>query len=380
MDLKNYREKIDGIDKQLVELFSKRLEVCKEIGEYKAKNGMPLSDPAREREKLYAVSGMVEEDLQRYTSQLYSTIFDLSKAYQSRSLAATGELEKKILEAIEKTPKEFPERAMIACQGVEGAFSQIACERLFNLPGIMYFENFNAVFTAIEKGLCKYGVLPIENSTAGSVNKVYDLMMKHRFSIVRSIRIKVEHCLVAKKGTKISEIKEIISHEQAINQSSEFVRSLGNVKVTVYENTAAAAKAVKESERRDIAAICSHRCAELYGLESLKDNIQDSNNNFTRFICISRELEIYPGADRTSIMAITSHTPGALCKLLARFYAFGVNLTKLESRPLPDKSFEFMFYFDIEKSVYSPDFVRMLSEIASLCDKFDYLGSYNEIV
>ena len=111
MNLKDYRTKIDGIDKQLVELFRQRLEVCKEIGEYKAQNGMPLSDPAREREKLYEVSGLVEEDLQRYTSQLYSTIFDLSKAYQSRSLAATGELEKKILEAIEKTPKEFPERA-----------------------------------------------------------------------------------------------------------------------------------------------------------------------------------------------------------------------------------------------------------------------------
>ncbi len=380
MDIKNYREKIDGIDRQLVELFKQRLDVCKEIGEYKAEKGIPLSDPVREREKLYEVSGLVGEDLQRYTSQLYSTIFDLSKAYQSRSLAASGALSEKIENAVSKTAKEFPERAMIACQGVEGAFSQIACERLFNLPGIMYFENFNAVFTAIEKGLCKYGVLPIENSTAGSVNQVYDLMMQHKFSIVRSIRIKVEHCFVAKKGTKISDIKEVISHEQAINQSGEFIKSLGNVKVSVYENTAAAAKAVAESDRKDIAAICSRRCAELYGLECLKENVQDSDNNYTRFICISRDLEIYPGADRTSIMAITSHTPGALCKLLARFYAFGVNLTKLESRPIPDRSFEFMFYFDIEKSVYSPDFVRMLSEIASLCDKFDYLGSYNEIV
>ncbi|MCR5829635.1 MAG: chorismate mutase [Lachnospiraceae bacterium] len=378
--MKNYREKIDGIDRQLVELFKQRLDVCKEIGEYKAEKGIPLSDPVREREKLYEVSGLVGEDLQRYTSQLYSTIFDLSKAYQSRSLAASGALSEKIENAVSKTAKEFPERAMIACQGVEGAFSQIACERLFNLPGIMYFENFNAVFTAIEKGLCKYGVLPIENSTAGSVNQVYDLMMQHKFSIVRSIRIKVEHCFVAKKGTKISDIKEVISHEQAINQSGEFIKSLGNVKVSVYENTAAAAKAVAESDRKDIAAICSRRCAELYGLECLKENVQDSDNNYTRFICISRDLEIYPGADRTSIMAITSHTPGALCKLLARFYAFGVNLTKLESRPIPDRSFEFMFYFDIEKSVYSPDFVRMLSEIASLCDKFDYLGSYNEIV
>ncbi|MCR5432529.1 MAG: chorismate mutase [Lachnospiraceae bacterium] len=378
--MKNFREKIDIIDKQLVDLFKQRLSVCKEIGEYKAQNGMPLSDPVREREKLYEVSGLVEEDLQRYTSQLYSTIFDLSKAYQSRSLAASGALSEKIENAVSKTSKEFPERAMIACQGVEGAFSQIACERLFNLPGIMYFENFNAVFTAIEKGLCKYGVLPIENSTAGSVNQVYDLMMQHKFSIVRSIRIKVEHCLVAKKGTKLSDVKEIISHEQAINQSGEFIKSLGNVKVSVYENTAAAAKAVSGSDRSDIAAICSRRCAELYGLECLKENVQDSDNNYTRFICISRDLEIYPGADRTSIMAITSHTPGALCKLLARFYAFGVNLTKLESRPIPDRSFEFMFYFDIEKSVYSPDFVRMLSEIASLCDKFDYLGSYNEIL
>ena len=236
------------------------------------------------------------------------------------------------------------------------------------------------MFTAIEKGLCRYGVLPIENSTAGSVNKVYDLMMKHKFSIVRSIRLKVDHCLVGKEGAKLSDIKEVISHEQAINQSAEFLKSLGDIKITFCENTAEAAKTVAESGRSDLAALCSRSCASIYGLSCLEDNVQDQGSNFTRFICISKEMEIYPGADKTSIMAVTAHIPGALFKLLSRFYAFGVNLTKLESRPLPDKNFEFMFYFDIEKSVYSPEFVRMIEEIGELCERFEYLGSYSEVI
>ena len=380
MDLKESRNQIDCIDRKLVELFKERMELCAEIGRYKAEKGLPITDPAREREKLYEVSGMAGDGMQRYMAELYTAIFDISKAYEAKVAEHCDVLGQQIADAVSKTPKEFPERAVIACQGVEGAFSQVACERLFPLPSIMYFKNFNAVFTAIEKGLCRYGILPIENSTAGSVNQVYDLMMQHRFSIVRSIRIKVDHCLVARRGTRLSDIKEVISHEQAINQSAEFLKSLGDVKITVYENTAAAARAVAESGRSDLAALCSRKCADLYGLECLKEDVQDQSNNYTRFICISRDLEIYPGADRTSLMAVTSHTPGALYRLLARFYAYGVNLTKLESRPLPDRNFEFMFYFDIEKSVYSPDFTRMIAEIRGLCERFEYLGSYSELV
>ena len=163
------------------------------------------------------------------------------------------------------------------------------------MPFILYFNNFEGVFSAIENGLCQYGVVPIENSTAGSVKKIYDLMIHHNFSIVRSVRLKIDHNLLAKRGTKLSDVKEIYSHEQAISQCTEFLKSLGpDVKVTAVENTAAAAKMVAESDRTDVAALCSRSCMELYNLSCLKYSVQDQGNNYTRFICISRNLEIYP--------------------------------------------------------------------------------------
>jgi chorismate mutase/prephenate dehydratase len=269
---------------------------------------------------------------------------------------------------------------MVACQGVEGAFAQIACEKIFKNPFIMYFKNFDAVFQAIEQGLCQYGILPIENSTAGSVKKVYDLMIKHNFSIIRTFRLKVDHNLLANPGAKLSEIREIYSHEQAINQSSEFLKSLSNVTIIPVENTAVAAEMVAKSGRKDIAALASHVCEELYGLKSLADSVQDKGNNRTRFICISKNLEIYPGSDKTSIMMVLSHKPGALYKVLARLYTLGINVIKLESRPIPERDFEFMFYFDLETSIYSEEFVQLMCELDDLCEEFKYLGSYSEVV
>ena len=245
---------------------------------------------------------------------------------------------------------------------------------------IMYFKNFDGVFNAIEQGLCQYGILPIENSTAGSVKKVYDLMIHHNFSIVKTFRMKVDHNLIANPGAKLSEIKEIYSHEQAINQCSDFLKELPGVQIIPVENTAVAASMVAQSGRTDVAAISSHACEELYGLKSLADSIQDVGNNRTRFICISKNLEIYPGSDKTSIMMILPHKPGALYRVLARMYVLGINVIKLESRPIPDRDFEFMFYFDLEVSVYSPKLARLLSELEAECDEFSYLGSYGEVV
>lgn len=380
MDLNELRVQIDEIDRSMVELFTRRMEVCKDIAAAKKEMGKPINDPERERKKLAEVAEQAGEMMRGYASSLYSLMFDLSKAYQERLLAEEKQLCRRIMSAVENTPREFPEFATVACQGVEGAYSQIACEKLFNVPNILYFKNFDAVFTAIESGFCQYGVLPIENSTAGSVNQVYDLMMRHNFNIVRSVRIKVDHNLVARAGVALGDIREIVSHEQAISQCGALIKSMGDVKVTVCENTAEAAKLVAESGRRDLAAICSRSCEKLYGLSCLREAVQDQGSNFTRFICISKNLEIYPGADKTSIMAITEHKPGALYKMLSRFYSHGVNLTKLESRPLPDKNFEFMFYFDLEKSVYSPEFVTLMGELSEMCESFEYLGSYTEIV
>jgi len=378
MDLKELREKIDTIDDELVRLFQERMRVAADIAAYKKESGMAVLDKSRERQKLNDVVGKTEDEFKSYTHVLYSMMFELSRSYQNRLLNEGTPLQKRITDAVEKTEKLFPRNAEVACQGVEGAYSQIACEKMFSLPDIMYFNSFEAVFAAIDQGLCQYGVLPLENSTAGSVNKIYDLMIKYDFNIVRSARLKVDHNLLAKKGAKIGDIKEIYSHEQAISQCAEFLKTLKDVKVTAVENTAVAARMVAESGRSDIAALSSRACAELYGLSCLAESVQDKGNNYTRFICISKNLEIYPGADRTSIMIMTDHKPGALYKLLSRFYALGINLTKLESRPLPDRDFEFMFYFDLETSVYSPEFITLIGELETSCEQFRYLGSYSE--
>ena len=268
----------------------------------------------------------------------------------------------------------------MACQGVEGAYSQIACEKIFKNPFIMYFKNFDGVFTAIEQGLCQYGILPIENSTAGSVKKVYDLMIQHNFSIVRSFRLKVDHNLLANPTTKLSDIKTVYSHEQALNQCAGYLTKLKGVNVVAVENTAVAAEMVANSGRNDVAALCSRNCAELYGLKCLDASVQDQGNNFTRFICISKNLEVYPGADKTSIMMVLPHRPGSLYRVLARLYTLGINVTKLESRPIPDREFEFMFYFDLETSIYSEEFIQLMCELEDLCEEFKYLGSYTEVV
>jgi len=380
MELQDYRREIDRIDDELVRLFEARMRTADGVAEWKRAHGVPVLDAGREREKLREITEKLPEELRDHGAALYSLLFELSRSRQGALLrehtVLTGEIER----AIRETPPLFPESAAVACQGVEGAYSQLACERLFRRANEFYFSSFEAVFSAIEKGLCRFGVIPLENSTAGSVNAVYDLMMRHHFHIVRSVRVKVDHNLLAKPGTKLADVKEIFSHEQALSQCERFLQTLPGVKLTPCENTAVAAQMVRDSERTDVAALSARACAELYGLACLAPSVQDQGGNFTRFICIAKDLAIYPGADRTSLMMVLPHKPGALYKVLARFYALGINLNKLESRPIPERNFEFMFYFDLETSVYSPRFIQLMGELEGMCETFSYLGSYTEIV
>ncbi len=380
MDIQELRSQIDRIDDQLVQLFTQRMAASADIAACKQAQNLPIFVPAREREKLQAVAEQAGPDMANYTRVLYSMLFELSRSYQSKLGDTLSPLYRHITQAIESTPKLFPQQAMVACQGVEGAYSQIACEKIFKNPFIMYFKNFEGVFQAIEQGLCQYGILPIENSTAGSVKKVYDLMIQHSFSIVRTFRLKVDHNLLANPGADLSTIKEVYSHEQALNQCSEFLAGLKGVKIIPVENTAVAAEMVAKSGRTDVAALSSRSCAELYSLKNLAASVQNKGNNYTRFICISKALEIYPGSDKTSIMMVLNHRPGALYKVLARLYTLGINVTKLESRPLPDRDFEFMFYFDLDTSIYSEEFVQLMCELEDLCEEFKYLGSYSEVI
>lgn len=379
-DLSVIREKINEIDNKIVELWKERMETCLSVAQYKKENNLPVLDTKREAELLNRIGNMAGEELDVYSRVLYDTIMTVSKSYQHKYLSNGNHLTEKIKNAVENTEKLFPQKAMVACQGVEGAYSGIACEKLFKYPTVSYFKTWYDVVNAVEKGLCKYGVLPIENSTAGSVNNVYDLMAEHSFYIVKSFRLKINHCLLGNKGATIEGIKEIYSHEQAINQCSEFLRQHSDIKVNVCENTAVAAKMVMESGRTDVAAISSENCRDLYGMTMLSTDIQNKDNNYTRFICISKDLEIYPGADKTSFVLTLPHRPGSLYHTLAQFYALGINVIKLESRPMQNKDFEFMFYFDMSVSVYDNAFYEILEQLSDECEYFNYLGSYSEVM
>ncbi|MEE0742662.1 MAG: prephenate dehydratase [Emergencia sp.] len=379
MNMDDYRSRIDAIDKEIVEKLEERMRTVEDIAHYKKENNLPVLDALREREKIDQITDLASEDMASYTRILYNTIMEMSKDHQRKTTQTESSVVKSIKRALADTPQVFPARATVACQGVAGAYSQEACEKLFKMPKIMYVKNFNGVFAAIDQGLCQYGILPVENSTAGSVNQIYDLMMKYNFYIVKSVKLKINHSLLAKKGTDMASIKEIFSHEQAILQCDDYLKHFPHAKITVCENTAEAAKMVAESDRNDVAALASYACGQLYGLECLQESVQDNGNNYTRFICISKKLEIYPGADKTSLMLTVSHQPGSLYNVLARFNALGIQLFKLESRPIPERDFDYMFYFDIVSEVYSEEFVRLINQLEEMTQECKYLGSYMEI-
>ena len=380
MNLDELRGRIDNIDNEMCRLFAERMQVVTDIARYKKENNLAVYHPSRARAVLQNISKQLGPEFEGYGRSLYHTIFDLSESYQTRMLSTDEDFFKHINEITSKPPISFPKRASVACAGCEGAYANLAAERLFDLPEVVFVNNFDGVFRAVSSGLCEYGVLPIENSLAGSVNAIYDLLAEHNVSIVRSLRLKIDHSLLVHPGVKLEEIREIYSHQQAISQCSEFLSTLKNVRIIPVENTAEAARMVAQSGDRTKASISSRLCSELYHLQVLKNAVQNRDNNYTRFVCIAKEPKIYSGANRTSIMMVIPNRPGTLFRILSRFNATGVNLVKLESRQIPEREFEYRFYFDIEASVYSPEFQSMMCELNNIGEQFKYFGTYAEII
>lgn len=379
MDLEALRSSINGIDDQIVKLFVERMKTSAKIGESKAGNNLPVLDKKRENEVLQRVMEIAGEEFELYVHTLYQTLFEVSRSYQAGILSKETPLSQEILTNIKEPKMEFPRKAVVACAGVEGSYAERACGKLFSMPNTMFFNSFESVFNAVEMGLCQYGILPIENSSAGSVTEVYDLMVRHKFYIVKGLKLHINHALVTKKGTKLSDIKEIISKDQALQQCSEFLKSLPNVKITVFENTATAAKYVAECDRTDIAALSSQECAKLYGLDILQEDVQNNQNNYTRFICIAKNMEIYAGANKISLLLSVEHRPGSLHEMIGKVACHGLNLCKLESRPIPGKDFEFRFYFDIDGSVFSHHVLTLLKDMELSAEKLSFLGCYSEV-
>ena len=378
MELSEIRSKIDEVDDQLLALFLERMALSEEVAAYKNEHHLPILNKAREREILAKVTQKAG-DKERYAYHLYSTLFELARSRQAELISAPTKVAQRVKAALASNSEVFPQTGMVACQGVEGANSQVACDRLLPRGNIVYVKSFGAVVSAVESGLCKFGVLPIENSSNGSVRAVYQLLQEHDLSVVRSTRLCIRHELLALPGVKQEDITEIYSHEQAIGQCSKFLGGLKDVKVIPCGNTALAAKLVAESGNPHAAAISSHPCAALYGLECVNGNIQDSDNNYTRFICVAKDPVIYAGANKISLIIALDNKPGALYEVLSKLAALDIDMTKLESCPVAGSDFEFIFFLELEASVKDPSVLACLEEMERSCAQFQFLGGYAEV-
>ncbi len=378
MELSNIRERLDGIDCQLTDLFVQRMQTVADVAAAKRDSGKAIRDHARERNVLNRVTERAGEDYAPYVKDLYKLIFELSCNYQSTLMGYTSPLTRQLEEAcLSPEGEHLPSRALVACQGTEGAYAQQACEKIFAYPDILYFDSFDGVMSAVEKGMCEYGILPIENSTAGSVTQVYDLMEKHSFHIVGARKLRVDHRLMRRAGAT-GPIREIVSHEQALRQCSEFFAAHPEYTAVPMANTAVAAEFAAKTERDDVAVIASKACAERSNLQIVSDAVNNAQSNYTRFICISRRLEVYPDARKISIMFNLPHESGSLNSIISRLAIAGVNLTKLESRPIPGREFEFRFFFDMEADLHQKEIVKLIGELESRTEHFVFLGAYEE--
>ena len=374
MNLDELRNKIDSLDDRIAESYAERLKVAGKIGELKRIERIDITDVGRENKIIERLTDGKDPKTAEFIRELYSVVFEASRKIQARDTNLT--VFDEVSGMVSSGLPAFPKKLKTACQGVKGAFSYIAANKLFKEPDITFYDTFEDVFKAVESGQCDAGVLPIENSTAGSVNEIYDLMRKYRLYIIRSAKIKVEHSLIAGKGAKIKDIKEVYSNEQAIAQCGNFIKEHG-LKAVFAENTAKSVVYVKESGRNDIAAIASKICAGIYGMELLRSNIQNNQGNYTRFICVSKKLLAYDGARKISVMVSLPHTNGSLVNFLKKFASY--NMTKLESRPVSDTDYEYMFYFDFEADLKNTGLLGLLKELSYSGYNITFMGYYGEL-
>lgn len=379
MDLLELRNEIDKIDSQLIPLLLERMEVAEKVAEYKVKNNIPVLNSEREQQILDKVAEKCG-DYGDTIKTVFSATMDASRAVQHKIIGGGSKLRASVNKSLEKTDFDVTNWSSqsVACQGVEGAYSGVTAKLLFPDAPIKFYKQFEDVFEAVNTGNAKFGVIPVENSTAGSVHESYDLIMKYRFYVVGAYDLKIEHCLCAKQGTKYEDISDVYSHPQALAQCNNFLKNFDFTGIN-FTNTAAAAKYVSESDKKDIGVICSELAAKKYGLKILKRNVQNNNNNRTRFIVISKELVINEDADKISLIFSTPHKTGSLYRVLGRFSMAGLNLTKLESRPIENSDFSYHFYVDVMGTVRDETTLDLICALTDELPEFEFLGNYHEI-
>lgn len=375
MSLDNIRSEIDKIDRELIELLKKRLNCSLTVAQIKIAEGIPVLDTTREAAIIEKVTKMGGEH-GNYIADVYRAIMDSSKDLQHDTMTDAGELGRIISSAEMIHPKEYTGK--VICQGAPGAFSAEAASHLFPRADREFVGSFRNVFEAVENGSANYGIVPVENSNAGSVSEVYDLLMEFRHYIVGGINLKVSQNLLGIKGASIDDITDVYSHPQGIAQSNDFIKRHGFT-ATEYSNTAVAARMVAQTADRSKAAIGSVAAAENYGLEVLCNDIQTNKRNSTRFVAISKKLELSDKPNKVSLVFALPHVTGSLCRIMTRFASHGLNLTKIESRMAPAGNFHYLFYLDFTGNVRDVNTVKLICDLSQELPDFTFLGNYNEL-
>ena len=376
-ELEQLRQKIDELDRQLLPLFTERMEVCGKVADYKRKVGKAVLDAEREKQVLeskLSLPGAAEMKEEVY--EFFNAIMTISRVRQSRMLGDAGK-RRHCGDVLDMT-KPVIENPKIVYFGSEGAYSEEAAIGFFGEESDRFYAKaFEDAFEALWDGRADYAVLPIENSSTGMIAGVADLLVKYEYYIVGEIYIPIRHCLMGVKGAQLSDIKTVYSHEQALLQCSEFLKNMGDVQSEAYYSTALSAKAVAEDDDKTKAAIASLRTAKLYGLDVLAEEINTSGKNTTRFAVISRCPEIRDGADKISAAFTLKHECGTLYRILSSFARGGLNLLKLESRPIPDSPFEYRFFVDYTGNL-NDETVRSVTDTAiEETENFVILGNYH---
>lgn len=375
LDLGEIRKNIDGIDRQLVSLFEERMRLTSQVAEYKIETGKKVLDPERERQKLEAIKSLVEkEDNKHPIADLFSQIMANSRKGQYMLLEKMGQTLREPYEAVDEIKKEG---AKVVYQGVAGAYAYAAMLDYFGED----VDNFNVptwkdAMEAVKEGKADYAVLPIENSTTGSITAVYDLLQEYNNYIVAEVYVKVEHVLMGLKGTDLSKVTTVYSHAQGLTQCESFLESHKDWQQISQPNTAVAAKKIFEDKDNSHVAIASKEAAKLYGLEILKTDIADEANNTTRFVIVSKTRTFVKNAKKTSIVFECVNEPGSLYNLLSHIIYNGLNMTKIESRPIEGRQWEFRFFVDIEGNINDQRVMNALRGIEEESKSIRLLGNY----
>lgn len=373
--LEELRVQLDKIDNEIVRLYEERMRVCGEVGEYKVKSGKKVLDRQREKNKLADVASKVSGDFNKKGIQeLYTQLMSMSRKQQYQQLVEAGALGRLPFIEIESLEKE---KARVVFQGVEGAYSQAAMQHYFgeNCNGF-HVRTFRDAMEAIEEGAADYAVLPIENSSAGAVNEMYDLLVEFENYIVAETIIPITHTLAGVPGTKLEDIQRVYSKAEALMQTTHFLDEHADWQQISVVNTAVAAKKVFEEKDKTQAAVCSAYAAKVHGLSVLADNLNDEPDNSTRFVIVTNQKVYLHEASKISICFELPHESGSLYRILSHFIYNDLNMTKIESRPIEGKNWEYRFFVDFEGNMEEPAVKNALRGLREEARNLRILGNY----